>query len=204
MFFKIIITLILGCLLGCIPGVAIAGRIAGRKLENATTTTVLRECGIKYALIALGIDVCKGFLAALLGSLILGGDSAQLGVAIGGLAVMLGHTYNAFFGFKGTRGIAPYGGILIMMSWWLGILLLLVGVICFACIKFYRPLVLIAALLAAILVSVFVRGTGCAYSIIFSWLFVGFSILLQKDLFIKLFTGRPGPSSSGSGRRILR
>ena len=200
MFFKIIITLLLGFLLGCIPGAAIAAKAAGRKLESTVTTTgVLRELGVNYALIALAVDVFKGFLAALLGWLIIA-EASDLGIAIGGIAVMLGHVFNVAYGFRGAKGIAPYGGVLIMISWWLGLLLLVLGVLLFAAVKFYKPLVILATLIAAILVSVFVaRGWSIAYS----WLMFAFSLFLQRDILANAFAGRSGfKGGKGSGRNL--
>ncbi len=200
MFLKIVISLIIGFLLGCIPGTVIAGKIAGRKLESTVTVTgVLRELGVKYALIALGIDVLKGFLAALFATLIIGGDSG-LGIAIGGIAVMLGHTFNVALGFRGSRGIAPYGGVLIMSCWWLGLLMLVLGVLIFAGIKLYKPLVIITCLLAAIFVSVFVKA---GWSIAYAWVMFGYALVLERSVLTGIFASRNGGfGSSGTGRRL--
>ena len=184
MFLKIVISLIIGFLLGCIPGTVIAGKIAGRKLESTVTVTgVLRELGVNYALIALGIDVLKGFLAALFATLIIGGDSG-LGIAIGGIAVMLGHTFNVALGFRGSRGIAPYGGVLIMSCWWLGLLMLVLGVLIFA----------------GIFVSIFVKA---GWSIAYAWVMFGYALALERSVLTGIFASRNGSfGSSGTGRRL--
>ena len=141
----------------------------------------------------------KGFLAALFATLIIGGDSG-LGIAIGGIAVMLGHTFNVALGFRGSRGIAPYGGVLIMSCWWLGLLMLVLGVLIFAGIKLYKPLVIITCLLAAIFVSIFVKA---GWSIAYAWVMFGYALALERSVLTGIFASRnDGFGGSGTGRRL--
>jgi len=70
-------------------------------------TNILRTLGFKAALIVTLMDLSKGFLTVYLyGSI--GETSIQ---AIGAFAVLLGHIWPIFAGFKGGRGVMPAIGI---------------------------------------------------------------------------------------------
>ena len=71
---------------------------------NAGTTNMLRSVGKGAAALTLICDVLKGVIAIVI-AIILGNifqveDKALL-VQIAGVAVVLGHTFPIFFGFKG-------------------------------------------------------------------------------------------------------
>ena len=187
MFLKIIVTLILGYLLGCIPGSMIVSKIAGRRMSGDTTVTgVLRATNIQYALIALAIEAGKGFIAALLGDLIVGSD---WGVLVAGIAVMLGHVYNIVHGFHGAKGISPYGGIIVMLDgcWWVGLLAIVLGAALFTAIKAYRLVAVVATLIMAILLCVF----GNAAAIILGWLIFALVIFMHKEVFMGMVASKP-------------
>lgn len=102
-------------LLGSIPSAYIVAKmILGIDIRdygsgNVGSTNALRVIGKKGALIVFGIDVLKGFLAALLG-LYIGGPIMGL---IAGSIAMLGHIYPFWLGFKGGKGIATGLGALL-------------------------------------------------------------------------------------------
>lgn len=76
---------------------------------NAGTTNALRVMGKKEGAITLVIDILKGVVAVLGGLLIAG----QLGGAICGLMVYIGHVWPILYKFQGGKGVATaFGGIL--------------------------------------------------------------------------------------------
>ena len=82
---------------------------------NAGTTNMLRNLGKKYAAITLICDVLKGVVAIVIAIIvgnILGDTNKALLVQIAGVAVVIGHTFPIFFGFKGGKGVATSLGIL--------------------------------------------------------------------------------------------
>lgn len=79
---------------------------------NVGATNVLRTLGPQYALLAGAGDLLKGTLAVWLGSL-LGGDVL---IAICAVAVVVGHCYPVFLGFKGGKGAATSAGVLLFMA----------------------------------------------------------------------------------------
>jgi acyl phosphate:glycerol-3-phosphate acyltransferase len=123
----------LAYLLGSIVGSLILGRLKGgvdiRTLGsgNAGATNALRTLGKAVAFWVFVIDVAKGWVAtgliapwapaaATWGSAGASWGSAGLrewSVPVCGLAVMLGHIYPVWFGFRGGKAVATFAGTLI-------------------------------------------------------------------------------------------
>ena len=95
---------------------------------NAGATNMLRTFGWKAALLTMAGDMFKAVVAVALGYFIVGVNAEiteggltyrmvdQFGAAIAGLFVMLGHMFPVFFKFKGGKGVATAGMVIIMMS----------------------------------------------------------------------------------------
>ena len=122
---------LLSYLLGSILGSLLIGRFLGVDIRtlgsgNAGATNALRTQGKKVALCVLLIDVAKGWIAtALLASLAFPGiapSAPQLQAwcaAVCGIAVMLGHIYPLWYGFRGGKGMATLVGAVLGISPWL-------------------------------------------------------------------------------------
>ncbi len=75
-------------------------------------TNVLRTGGGKFAAAVLLLDFGKGVLVVLLARQNI---DATAGEVVAGLAVLAGHNWPVFLGFRGGRGIAPgFGGLMMM------------------------------------------------------------------------------------------
>lgn len=102
---------------------------------NAGTTNMLRSVGKGAAALTLVCDILKGVIsigiAILIGNMIPGIDKALL-VQIAGIAVVLGHTFPIFFGFKGGKGVATSLGVLIMTNWQIGLICLVFAILLMA------------------------------------------------------------------------
>ena len=143
---------------------------------NAGTTNMLRSVGKKAAAITLICDILKGVVAILI-AIFLGNlfnaQNRSILVQIAGIAVVVGHTFPVFFGFKGGKGVATSLGILIMSNWEIGLICLAVGVTLIAITKMVSVGSCSAAILFAVL-PYFIKdnyivseGSGyLAYSII--------------------------------------
>ena len=80
---------------------------------NAGTTNTLRTYGKKMAALILLLDFLKAVIAVILGSLIL---SREVGGAIAGIFVILGHTFPVYYKFKGGKGVASLAGVVLVLS----------------------------------------------------------------------------------------
>ena len=98
---------------------------------NAGTTNMLRTVGKKAAAVTLVCDILKGVVS--IGIAILLGNipdaNKELLVQIAGVAVVLGHTFPVFFGFKGGKGVATSLGVLLLSNWQIGLICLVFGLV---------------------------------------------------------------------------
>jgi glycerol-3-phosphate acyltransferase PlsY len=124
----VILALALGYLLGSIPFGLLLTRAAGlgdiRAIGsgNIGATNVLRTGRKGLAAATLALDLGKGVAALLLAGA-LAGETAGLAAGFG---AMLGHAFPVWLGFRGGKGVATGGGVLLAAAWWLGLLAALV------------------------------------------------------------------------------
>lgn len=84
---------------------------------NPGATNMLRMGGKKLAAMVLLGDLLKGFLIIFVARYFL--TSQQVGWV--GLLAVIGHIYPCFFQFKGGKGVATAVGVLLALSWPLGL-----------------------------------------------------------------------------------
>jgi len=123
----------LSYLLGSVMGSLVITRLTGgadiRTLGsgNAGATNALRTQGRKVGLAVLAIDLTKGWIAT--GVLapwalpsVIPSAAAPLAlwcVPLCGIAVMLGHVYPLWYGFRGGKGVATLLGAVLGINGWL-------------------------------------------------------------------------------------
>lgn len=133
-----IIVAIIAYLIGSINfSIIISKKMAGFDVRekgsgNAGSTNVLRTVGKKAAALTLMCDILKGVIAIAI-SMIIGniveGSNKELLLQIAGIAVVIGHTFPVFFGFKGGKGVATSLGILLMSNWKIGLICLVFALV---------------------------------------------------------------------------
>ncbi len=90
--------------------------------KNPGATNVLRSGSKTAAIVTLLLDAAKGWLPVFLAQRY----GAEYGLmertaALVALASFLGHLYPVFFRFKGGKGVATAGGVLLGINPWLGL-----------------------------------------------------------------------------------
>ncbi len=133
-----IIVLIISYCIGSINfSVILSKKMAGFDVRekgsgNAGTTNMLRSVGKKAAALTLICDILKGVVAIVI-AIIIGNivtdSNKELLLQIAGIAVVIGHTFPIFFGFKGGKGVATSLGILLMSNWKIGLICLIFALI---------------------------------------------------------------------------
>lgn len=117
-----IICLLVGYAFGLIQTSYILGRANGIDIRehgsgNAGTTNTLRVLGKKAGLIVFVCDILKGFIAVNLVHFFLKDrypdDMIYLLKLYTGLGVILGHNFPFYLKFKGGKGIAAMGGMIL-------------------------------------------------------------------------------------------
>ena len=113
-----VVTMIIGYFLGTIPSGFLVAKLHGVNIQqvgsgNIGATYVLRALGVVPAIIVVILDPLKGALATLL-PIALG--VGPWGVALTGLAVVLGNNFNVLLGMRGGKGIATSIGVFLVLS----------------------------------------------------------------------------------------
>lgn len=142
---ELLVKVALAYLLGSLVGSLLVGRLRGVDIRtlgsgNAGATNMLRTQGKLAALAVLIIDLGKGWLAtAVLAPWPIPGlppaepGTRALVTACCGLAVIIGHVYPVWYGFRGGKGVATFLGavlgidaglVLVMVIAWLAVVIL--------------------------------------------------------------------------------
>ncbi|HZK09468.1 MAG TPA: glycerol-3-phosphate 1-O-acyltransferase PlsY [Clostridia bacterium] len=116
---NIIVSIIVGYFLGGLPFAYVIGKIQKnidlRKVGsgNLGATNVFRNLGsVSFAICAF-FDIGKAFLAFHIGLALFG----QPYGFVAGMASVIGHCYSPFLKFKGGKGVAASGGLLLAYDW---------------------------------------------------------------------------------------
>jgi len=143
MLYASIIAFVLSYLLGSINTSIIVARAFGeddirkKGSGNAGATNTLRVLGKKAAVLVVLGDALKGIIAVLLSKCfeeIFFVSDGGYAVYVSSVAVVLGHVFPVFFGFRGGKGIMTSIAVIFMLSPIIGGILLAVfvaTVICF-------------------------------------------------------------------------
>jgi glycerol-3-phosphate acyltransferase PlsY len=146
---------VLAYLLGSIPFGLVLTRLAGygdiRAIGsgNIGATNVLRTGSKLLAVLTVVLDAGKGAAAVLIGQQF-GPDMA----AIAALAAFLGHLFPVWLRFKGGKGVATAGGIVLAYAWPVGLVALATWIVVVAATRYSS--------LAAL--------TACALAPLYAWL----------------------------------
>ena len=119
---------IVGYLFGMIQNAYIYGKAHGIDIRehgsgNAGTTNTLRTLGKKAGLVVFVGDMCKTFIPVLLVGILINYCFPQymeykyLLKLYVGLGAILGHNFPFYLGFKGGKGIAASGGMMLGFYW---------------------------------------------------------------------------------------
>lgn len=115
-----LISLITAYLLGSIPvGFLLVKIAAGKDVRasgsgNIGATNVLRTTNRALGAATLVLDIAKGFLAVWLAAWLTNGDIMWTSTAA--LAVIAGHAYPVFLGFRGGKAVATFIGAFLYLT----------------------------------------------------------------------------------------
>ena len=120
---------LLGSIMGSLTVARLTGGVDIRTLGsgNAGATNALRTQGKKVAFVVLLIDLAKGWIATAVvamwmmprGITATPAALAAWSAPVCGIAVMLGHVYPLWFGFRGGKGVATLLGAVLGIKAWL-------------------------------------------------------------------------------------
>jgi glycerol-3-phosphate acyltransferase PlsY len=189
-----VIAAVVGYLLGAIP----TGMIVARVYRNVDltahgsgrtgATNVLRTLGSGAASIAFAGDFLKGLVAVLLVRFVLVGDSpwAELIVTV---AAVLGHSYSAFIGFKGGRGVVTGLGATIVAAPVLIVIAFAIGALLVVITRYVSLGSVVGAALGGLLLCWLAATTGEPAWAVWGVLVGGFIVAAHKDNIERLLAG---------------
>jgi len=166
---RVAVLLVVAYLAGSIPTSYLAGRLAGVDLRrlgsgNLGGTNVYRVLGWKAAVPVVAVDIAKGLVPTWLFPSWDG--SALTGLALAyGLCAIAGHIWPVFLKFRGGKGVATSGGVLLALA----PVALLVGGLLWAGMVMVTRIVSLASLTAATAIPII------AYLVDAPWPTVAFS-----------------------------
>ena len=132
MAFKIILCALSAYLVGCINPAFIIGKIKGMDIRkkgsgNAGASNALILMGKSVALFSALFDIVKAAAVMWLAPVIF--TDVPVIAEVAGAACTIGHIFPIFMKFKGGKGLACLGGILLAIDWRLLLILLAVEIV---------------------------------------------------------------------------
>lgn len=165
---------------------------------NAGATNMLRTHGTKMAVATLLFDVLKGVVAVLIASLI---DNFTLSAYnsmtsgfestyilgslkyIAGIFVVLGHDFPVYFGFRGGKGVATSLGVMLMLNWQVGLIILALALTIMATTRYVSLGSITAAAVYPFMLLTFIIAGGDSLAENITYLFM--AIVLALLLIVK-------------------
>lgn len=196
----IVVKLVLIAVLSYLLGSVNFGIILSRKIEkddvrqhgsgNAGSTNMLRNYGKKMAALTIIGDMLKVAVAIIIARFIIGSEDFNSYVifikSFAGLFCVLGHIFPCYFNFKGGKGVATCGGMVFMIDWRIGLILLAVFIIIVAVTKWVSLGSIIMAVLYPILMFAFYRSLWIT---VISAVFAVIVIVAHRSNIKKLING---------------
>ena len=112
----IAVSCIIAYLLGSLSGGIIISRLAGGPdlhtvgSKSTGASNVQRTMGWKYGILTFLFDAVKGLLSCLIAWLVTGSHFTSL---LAGLCCVVGHNWPVFFRFRGGKGVATTGAVML-------------------------------------------------------------------------------------------
>jgi acyl phosphate:glycerol-3-phosphate acyltransferase len=157
------ISALIGYLLGSIPWGWLLTRAAGlgdiRAIGSGSTgaTNVLRTGNKTIAALTLVLDLAKGVAAVLIGT----AWGPEPALAAAG-AVVVGHTFPAWLGFHGGKGVATAFGVLLALAWPVALVAAASWLVTAAAFRYSSLAGLVGAAVAAIVAAVVTDAASAA------------------------------------------
>lgn len=156
-------SLLIGYLLGSLSPAALLSKLKHTDLKSVGT----KNLGASNAMLIFGkgsgafvmlVDILKAYLA----SRIAGALFPKLALAglIAGLGAVIGHVFPFYMHFRGGKGLAAFGGMILAFDGWMFLLLLTLGIVLMVIVNYSVAMPMSAAVLFPILALVKTRSLG--------------------------------------------
>jgi len=186
-----VVSIVVAYLLGSISFSYLFGRILkGIDIRqhgsgNAGATNTLRVLGKGPAISVLLLDMAKGIIAVWL-PVWLGTDSLWIQVLCG-IAVIVGHNWPVYFGFKGGKGIASTIGVMASLAFWPSLIAGIAAIIVISITRYVSLGSLLFTALIPVLIIVMDRPLEV---LLISLLVAVFAFVRHRSNIVKLVKGQ--------------
>ena len=168
-----ILVVVLAYLLGSLSFAVIVSKAMGMAdprsygSGNPGATNVLRSGKKKAAILTLLGDALTGLVAVVIAKCLLdAGHITEATVAWVSVAVLVGHMWPVFFGFKGGKGVATAVGVLFALSWPVALICTIVWLIMAFGLKISSVAALVATVLSPVLAWYFIDEASWCWAIL--------------------------------------
>ena len=168
-----ILVVVLAYLLGSLSFAVIVSKAMGMAdprsygSGNPGATNVLRSGKKKAAILTLLGDALKGLVAVVIAKCLLdAGHITEATVAWVSVAVLVGHMWPVFFGFKGGKGVATAVGVLFALSWPVALICTIVWLIMAFGLKISSVAALVATVLSPVLAWYFIDESSWCWAVL--------------------------------------
>lgn len=199
--FKLVIVAIISYILGsCNFGVILSKALKKEDVRetgsgNAGTTNMMRTYGKTMGILTIIGDIVKVFVAIWLAFRILSVEEIKMifdSVSVNpqcvlksfaGLFAVAGHIFPCFFKFKGGKGVATSGGMVIMIDWRIALILFAIFVLIILVTRYVSLGSIIMAVLYPVFMGLFYKDLGL---VIISVLFTVIVVTAHRENIKKL------------------
>ncbi len=189
MMSSITLSIVIGYLLGSLSPAALFSKLKNKDLRSEGTgnlgaTNTMLVLGKSYGVFVMLFDIAKSFTAVKLSQIFFGNIEA-VGI-ISGSAAVVGHIYPFYLQFKGGKGLAAFGGLVLGLDPWLFSALLVIALVLMFIINYSVAVPMSAAVLFPIFYGI---KTHDAVSVLIA---AAVSILLISKNLINIGRARRG------------
>lgn len=186
------INFILAYLLGSIPtGVILSKIFAGSDIRNHGSgnmgaTNMLRVFGKKLAIITLILDMFKGVVAILLCKSLFKIHAEKI-ILLTALLAVIGHMFPIWLKFKGGKGVATGGAVLLLINPLIGSLVIATWLVVFMITKVSSLAAIVASVLSPVFTIFFDTNMNLT---LFCFVLSTLIIIKHKDNLKRLLSGK--------------
>lgn len=190
---RTVVLIVFAYLLGSIPFsllVALSRGVDLRKVGSGSIggSNVWRNCGFGPFLIAVILDIAKGFIPTYIAVAVAG--LPPLSAVLVGLGAILGHSYSLYLGFKGGKTVATSTGVLLATA----PILIAIGLVAWVSAFAFSRMASVASLAGISVVSLvatylFATGQLAVAYVVFVWVVALLIVYLHRSNIQRLRTG---------------
>lgn len=194
MLLKILFCLIVGYVFGCFSTGYLIGKINKIDIRNfgsgnAGTTNAMRTLGVKAGILTFIGDALKAIIPLLIIRFYIFSDSdfILLFILYTGLGVVLGHNFPFWLKFKGGKGIAVTGGVMLAFDWRLG----LVAFVLFMTLTLITKYVSVGSMVMSLLfpIWIIIMYPGNVHMLLLSFGYTILALVKHRTNMIRLMNG---------------